>query len=388
MDYGEGITSAGWLDMVPRLKSRWIAFHQEFFLNSFDKLSRWPFLAKLFARVSRKLTGGFLYSIKIEVNTACMLKCEMCYIREHDKQLDKQIIFRLLQDIRDCQVRVEILGGEPLLRADLEEIIYYAKFTTHSPLISLYTNGLEADKKRCATLAASGLDVAIVTLISHDKRIHDEFTGMEGSWEKTSENIRYLRESGIKTYTFTAVHRKNFTHVKDIYTFVKEKLGVDPLFYQYIPQRKEDPLCIDPVIWHEIKHWVLMEKNTEHAKFVRNFYMLTGNACSGGNFVFTIKADGTVQPCPFLTGIPLGNIYESDIWTIYKNRYQSALLKEFKSLPPECSGCSYRSVCYGGCRAGNDIIYGNWCSRDIRCLGPFHDPIRHDQVIDRVPSFF
>ncbi|GAB4179713.1 MAG: radical SAM protein [Calditrichia bacterium] len=388
MDYGGGITRPGLLDFAPKLKSRIIASHQEFFLSTFEMLTRWPPLDKWFSRISRRLTGGFLYSVKVEVNTACMLNCEMCYIREHEKELPLEIVLTLLDDIKDCHVRLEILGGEPLIRRDLEEMIRYAKFKSHVPLISIYTNGLEATKERSSGLKAAGLDVAIVTLISHEKDVHDAFTGMKGSWDRTVENIVNLREAGITTYTFTAVHRKNYRDVRKIYNFVKNQLMVDPLFYQYIPQRKNDPLLIDSHDWDKIKHWVLVEKNPEHAEFVRKFYMLTGNACSGGNFVFTVKADGSVQPCPFLTEIPLGNIYQESIWKIYKHRFRSGELKNFKSLPPECTDCGYKSVCFGGCRAGNNLVAGGWCTRDIRCLGPYREPIHKEEVVDKVPSFF
>ncbi|MBN1996030.1 radical SAM protein [candidate division KSB1 bacterium] len=388
MDYGPGIQKNRVLDFAPRIKSRWVARQQDYFLAAFDVLSHIPPADRLYARFARWLVGGFVYSVKLEVNTACTLSCEMCYIHKNDTRLPLEKIYKFLDDIRDCRVRLEILGGEPLLRHDLEDIFHYAKYRARVPFISMYTNGIFADEERAAKLKTAGLDAALVTLVSHRREIHDAFTGKQGSWAITVKNIGHLKAAGIKVYTFTAIHKKNYQDYQQIYHFVEKKLGADPLYYQYIPQKQNDALVIDPGEWQKIKHWVLVEKNPGHAAFVRKFYMLTGNACSGGNFVLTIKADGNVQPCPFLNDVPLGNIYHDNIWTIYKNRFQNSRLFEFKCLPAECRDCTYRSVCGGGCRAGNQELFGTYKRRDFRCLGPYNHPVKKEHVVDCVPCFF
>ncbi len=388
LDYGRGILKNGILDFSAKFKSRWVARRRDNFLDIFHTLARIPPADRLFAAAARRWVGGFLYSVKLEVNTACTLACKMCYVRKNNKILPLDSIYKFLDDIRSCHVRLEILGGEPLLRHDLEDIIFYAKDRARVPFVSMYTNGLSAGQKRAEKLKNAGLDAALVTIVSHDREVHDAFTGKRGSWAQTVENIGHLQKAGIKVYTFTAIHRKNVKHYRAIYDFVENRLGANPLFYQYIPQRRDDGLTIDNKVWHRIKHWVLLEKKREHADFVRQFYMLTGNACSGGNFVLTVKADGSVQPCPFLSDVPLGNIFKNDIWGIYKNRFRNTRLLEFKCLPGECRDCRYRSVCGGGCRAGNQELFGTYKRRDFRCLGPYDRPLEKDQIVDCVPCFF
>ncbi|HDS09329.1 MAG TPA: SPASM domain-containing protein [Firmicutes bacterium] len=116
--------------------------------------------------------------------------------------------------------------------------------------------------------------------------------------------------------------------------------------------------------------------------------MLTGNACSGGNFVFTVKVDGTIQPCPFVDDIPLGTLKDGSIWKIFKNRFKNTQLKLFKDPPEECRRCTYVSVCSGGCKAGNKEVFGRYDCKDIRCLGPFPDKLDEEEVLNRVPAFF
>jgi radical SAM protein with 4Fe4S-binding SPASM domain len=372
-------------DRFGRLKNRFITRFQRRLLDLFDALPD-P-LARLYARSARRFVGGYLYSLKVELNDCCTLSCRMCYVRKDGHELTLATMRRLIGRLRGMGVRLELLGGEPLLHPDVVEIVAAAK-KAGIPFVSLYTNGLAATPELSRRLHDAGLDAAIVSLISPRPEAHDEFTGRPGSWERTTAGIRSLVAAGVRTYTFTAIHRDNVADYEAVHRFAKDDLHAHALYYQYIPQRPDDPLRIEPVVWQRAKHWVLAERNPGHSEFVRKFFMLTGNACSGGNFVLTVKADGRVQPCPFISDLPLGSIHDRDIWSIYRNRYRGTDLFRLKSLPVECRPCSHRSVCAGGCRAGNKMIMGGYEARDTRCLGPWSEPIVKGRVLDRLPCFF
>jgi len=385
--FGAPILSNGKLPIGGRTKNKLLTSIQVPFLNWFGGMRENSRLAPVIARVSRQWLGSYIYSIKVEINNACELHCDMCYIPKGHLELPLGQIERLFRQIKNCGVRIEILGGEPLLRKDVAEIIEKAKQAARSPFVSMYTNGIHASPSLCTALKNAGLDAALVTLISHDEEVHDAFTGCKGSWEKTLEGIRNFKRVGIETYTFTAVHSRNVNDIKEICWFVKEELYAKPLFYQYIPVSKNDPLCIAQEQWYEIKNWIL-KQTKKHDAFVRDFYMLTGNACSGGNFVLTVKTDGAVQPCPFISNLEIGNISDTNIWAIYKNRFTSNGLKSFKSLPDECQSCSYASVCGGGCRACNDKLFGSYATKDFRCKGPYVNGFSKEKVTENTPCFF
>jgi radical SAM protein with 4Fe4S-binding SPASM domain len=386
--YGRPITAPSFLDVACETKNRVMTRLQRPALRAFSWLSERSLGDRLVARVARRLIGGVLYSVKIEVNTACNLACSMCYVARTGADLPRPLIERLLGQLRGRGVRVEILGGEPLLRRDLEGIVASAKISARSPLVSVYTNGVGATRDRAVTLKAAGLDVAIVTLVSHRPEAHDAFVGLAGAWGRTVAGITSFRDAGVDTYTFTPVHSRNQADVRAVHSFATGSLGVHALFYPYVPQRQGDPLMVDPAAWRDIKRWVLLEANPDHGAFVRDFFMLTGSACSGGNFVLTVKVDGSVQPCPFLTDLHLGNVRDESLWTIYRNRFRNPRLVEFKRTPRECEGCSYESVCAGGCRAGNKELFGSYAFRDHRCPGAYSEPLRRAEICDRVPNFF
>ena len=387
MDYGRALTRNGWLDFLGKAKNRMVTRLQNGILKAYSRLSGKGFLSKLIPNIVRPMVGGYIYSIKIEINDYCTLSCKMCYVNRSKHNLKMDTIRKLVDDVRGYGIRLEILGGEPLMHPDIIDIIDYAKSSGKVPFITLYTNGIMATPDMSRSLHDAGLDAIIVSLISHKEQVHDEFTGTPGSWRQTKDGIHNLKEAGVPVYTFTAIHKDNHHDIEGLYRFVKEDLGVHALFYQYIPQIKDDPLMIDNDEWYELKNWVL-SKNPIHDDFVRTFYMLTGNACSGGNFVFTVKVDGSVQPCPFVSDISLGNIHDDSIWHIFKNRFRGTRLKEFKQLPEECLECSYKSICGGGCRAGNNALYGTYLRRDHRCLGPFKEKVDPQKITKRTPCFF
>jgi radical SAM protein with 4Fe4S-binding SPASM domain len=383
-DYGPPILGNA-SDRFCRLKNRLITRVQYRLLDLFDALPG-P-LARFYARTARRLIGAYLYSLKVELNDRCTLDCRMCYVSKGRHELTLAVMKRLIGRLRGMGVRLELLGGEPLLHPDLVEIVATAK-RAGIPFVSLYTNGLAATPELSLALRRAGLDAAIVSLISPRPAVHDDFTGRPGSWDAAVAGIRSLVAAGLATYTFTAIHRQNIADYREVYRFVKDELQAHALYYQYVPQCPDDPLLIEPEAWQEVKHWVLAERNPAHARFVRKFFMLTGNACSGGNFVLTVKADGSVQPCPFVSDLPLGRISERDIWSIYRSRYRNTPLGGLKRLPDACRPCSYRSVCAGGCRAGNPRLGGRYEEPDFRCLGPWTDPIAKSRVADRLPCFF
>jgi radical SAM protein with 4Fe4S-binding SPASM domain len=384
--YGRQIDRLGLLDFAPRAKSRAIARFQSPVLEAFGRLSSGSIPGRLFARIARRVVGGFLYSLKVEINNRCSMNCRICYVRKGDQEIPLETVRKLFRSIESCGVRLEILGGEPLLHKGLTGIIRSAKHDARSPFITLYTNATLATVELSSEMKAAGLDAAIVSLMSHREGIHDACTRQPGSWAATVQGLTRLVKAGIKVFTFTPVLRDNVADVPEIYDFVKSRLRASPLFYQYIPRSSDDELIIRPEKWRGAKRWI-MGRDAEHWEFVRRFFMLTGNSCSGGNFVLTVKADGSVQPCPFVDDVPMGSIYDEDIWTIYRKRFRNRHLREFKKLPPECLACSHQSVCGGGCRAASRC-FGGYARRDPKCLGPFSEPVTAAGIMDCIPTFF
>jgi radical SAM protein with 4Fe4S-binding SPASM domain len=386
--YGGTLLHPTALDRAPKLKNRVLGRIEPALLRGFGWISDRSELDRPMARWARRSVGPFLYSLKLELDTRCMLRCRMCYVERSRDELRLETLTELFEQLSGARVRIEILGGEPLLREDILEIVARAKRVAKAPFVSLYTNGVLVEPDLARGLSEAGLDAVLVTLVSPREAVHDAFCGMTGAFRKTVRGIRLLREAGHDVYTFTAVHRENHRECSDLARYVQQELGARPTFYQYVPHGMADSLDIPPEEWASVKHWVLSQQNPEHMHQVRRFCLLTGNGCSGGNFVLTVKADGSVQPCPFVSDLALGNIHQQDIWSIYRSRFARPEWLEFKCLPAECEPCSYRDVCGGGCRAASRRLFGSYARRDHKCLGPYSGPLDKRGLTDYLPTFF
>jgi radical SAM protein with 4Fe4S-binding SPASM domain len=108
-------------------------------------------------------------------------------------------------------------GGEPLMREDLEELAAYARDL--GLRVNLITNGSLATRERAASLKASGIDSAQVSLESPDARVHDALVDIEGAWDRTIAGIEALRDAGVSVQTnstLTAVNRESLIRLPEL----------------------------------------------------------------------------------------------------------------------------------------------------------------------------
>ena len=371
-----------------RWKTKVMIIFQDVLLNTFGRAAPGSSLQSAIQRFSKRFVGGYPYVIKLDIIDTCNLKCRMCYAKNKGQEVPLDNLLHILKQIGNVPIRLDLLGGEPLLRKDIAELIRFAKSNTGIQEVVLYTNGTLATQRLTRELADAGLNKVMVTFISHQPQKHDDFTGLEGSWDKTVAGIKNFISAGVKTYTFTALHSENINDFDNIYKYVRNEFNITPLFYQYVPQKSEDPLLSLSDRWSKVKHKVVYDYSPTHFEYIKRILTFCGRVCLGGYYVISIKTDGTVTPCPFMYDINLGNVLEQNIWDIFATRYSNAEFREFMSLPKECVQCSYKNLCGGGCKAGNKILYGSYLSKDCRCLGPWSEPVSSENMANRFPTFF
>ncbi len=134
-----------------------------------------PFVAKNFRLYfrnawRRKILGTNVvapYAVTLYVKHQCNLVCSYCTQKEPDvfsDELNTGETIRLLRRIRKETDSIVITGGEPTLRADIEELVdaarYYCKFRS----VLLITNGTLLDRKSAILSAVTGLVVSLDAL--------------------------------------------------------------------------------------------------------------------------------------------------------------------------------------------------------------------------------
>jgi radical SAM protein with 4Fe4S-binding SPASM domain len=375
------------LDKNLKLKTRILNKPRRNHLRFFGWVQRLPLAGPVIAQVTRRVIGSQLHAVKLEVNSYCNQQCRTCYIQKEERDLALDTIRQIADDIKGYHINVEIIGGEPLLREDIADIVEIAKVSGASPRVSLYTNGTLATEQICSQLKTAGLDSAVVTLHAHTAEKHDGITGTKGSWEKTICGINNFIDNGIKVYTATVVHRENYEDIKKICSFAEEKLGASAIFTKYIPESAGDTFSLTSKEWREVRRWLIHEKKVSHMFEVESFFALTGS-CPSGNYVVAVKADGTVQPCPFATGITMGKVPDKTLWQIYENRFKNPRFVALKKIPNQCLPCVLKDVCGGGCRSSSYGVYDGICGKDPLCGGPYSKVPKGESVMDLLPIHY
>jgi len=139
----------------------------------------------------------------------CNQKCVFCYAagqemgktKEMTTQQWKQAIDRL--DAARVPM-VTFTGGEPTQRADIAELVGYAK----RMVTRLNTNGVNLTPELVQQLKAAGLDSVQVTLYSHDEDVHNTLVGSNHHAD-TVQGIRNAVAAGLDISINTPLCKKN-----------------------------------------------------------------------------------------------------------------------------------------------------------------------------------
>lgn len=361
---------------------------KDFFLNTLGRADPGSFLHDTIRNFTQAFIGPIPYVIKLDINSDCNINCRMCYADKKILEVPLERIKTFLDSARGLRLRLDLMGGEPLLHKDIIKIVEYAKNSAGFQEVIIYTNGTSVGKKLAFALSKAGLDKAMVNISSIDKKKHDSFTRKPGSFDKTLDGIRNFRSAGINTLAFVVLHNENISDYEKIRDFAKNKLKITPVFFQYIQQRKMDKLAVKKDEWALIKHKVIYEDSKDHGKFIEKVITFCGTECLGGYYSVSVKVNGDMTPCPFINDIVIGNVYKENFWEVFAERNKVKSFNEFVKLPESCQPCSYKKLCGGGCKAGNKVRLGSYSNKDQRCLGPWSEKVSKKTMHDRMPTYF
>src|SRR5580692_4272788 len=107
------------------------------------------------------------YAVTFYVTHKCNLACSYCTQKEPDvfsDELSTGETIRLLRRIRKETDSIVITGGEPTLRADIEELVHAARFHSRFRSVMLITNGTVLDRKPGVLGGVTGLVVSLDAL--------------------------------------------------------------------------------------------------------------------------------------------------------------------------------------------------------------------------------
>ena len=302
----------------------------------------------------------------------CNLKCKMCHnwkVPAHKDTPDWIKVVNSLKLFRNNykKIEVNIGGGEPYLHPVVYDIMKTCK--NNEFRCSISTNSHSLTKSVIDKSIESGLNGFNLSLDSMDSKLHDEYRGIKGNYDKVLNAIKNIEDKADISIT-TVFMKANINEINDIAEFSISKKIVFNL--QCVVQPFQDELkhdCHSSVeykhLWPDDKEKInnsinqLIELKTKNSDKINNtvrqlnifknyFYkpndFIKHKGCSlTDKQAITINPDGSAYICPFMK--PIGNIKYQSLFKILKNKTTNNTIKKMNRCTKNCHhlmNCYYK----------------------------------------------
>lgn len=250
--------------------------------------------------------------VSFEVTDSCNCFCRHCDhggMRDDSKNLKPADYRRYMDVLRP--VLVQVSGGEPLLRNDLEEVVRNIKNAgTGLPYIILVSNWALMTEPRYLALRSAGVDQFSVSLDFPDRR-HDDFRGYPGLYDQLSDIIPRCARHGFDDIVLnTCITAANLDEINGCADQAKA-WGVNICYSAYSARRTgcrelfpgdEEQLRrlrqqLDRVEQRkDSSQWIVSATSTLQA--TREYFERGGApGCKAGQRFLVVTCQGKLQPC-------------------------------------------------------------------------------------------
>jgi MoaA/NifB/PqqE/SkfB family radical SAM enzyme len=191
------------------------------------------------------------------VTYKCNARCEMCHTWKYPSKRSEEFRPEALQSLPNGFAKINITGGEPTLRDDLNDIVevLYPK-TTRLEIIS---NG--SKPKRLFEIAERHPDMTFRISLEGLPKISDEIRGLENGFDLGLRSILGLLDIGVKDVGISmTLADKNVQDLIPFYQFAM-RMGIE--FTQCVPHNSHYFHKYDNAI-RDVTRW-----ETEVRKFIQ-----------------------------------------------------------------------------------------------------------------------
>jgi len=183
--------------------------------------------------------------LHLSVTDRCFLPCKHCDIWKNDSvDLPTKPWLDVIDRLGSwcAPAGMNFVGGEPLLRKDLELLM--SRAVNHGFEVSFNTNGWLMTEERAKKIAGAGVQIAYVSLDGLNPETIDHSRGRAGSYDKAIQAIEHLLASnGPRVIIAAILHAQNAKEMPALLNWVEKndmQLVIQPL-YQNFGDVKYDP---------------------------------------------------------------------------------------------------------------------------------------------------
>ena len=332
------------------------------------------------------------YTLIAELTYRCPLRCPYCSnpldYAEQGHEIDTDTWLRVFHEAEGLGVvQLNLTGGEPVLRDDLELLIEGAsKLELYTNLI---TSGIPLTFERLSRLCALGLNSVQVSIQSSKPSVSDRIAGAP-SFNRKLEAMQWVTSLELPLTMNVVLHRDNISEIEELIALA-ESVSADRLELanaQYLGWALKNRVAL-LATREQIERARTVAaaakarlRGTMEVLFVTpDYYAPYPKSCmeGWGRRFIVVNPEGLALPCHLahtIAGLRFDNVTQrhlADIW------HHSSGFNRFRGdgwLPDPCRTCERRTMDFGGCRCQAFHVTGNAGTTDPACaLAPDHDSI-------------
>ena len=276
-----------------------------------------------------------LPKLDLNITNRCNFRCVHCAFDSGIAKMSELSLKKIGEILKDTKElggeRIDITGGEPTIREDLNKIIKLGKSLGYR--IELVTNGSLLTRERLTEFKDTGLDGIAVSLDGSTYDIYSKIRKIDKEvYGRVLQTIEDSVKLGLYTKVNTVVFNSNLENLPAITEWCIEK-GVDEHgIYYFTPVgrgRKADELAVEPLKWlrfirkNLIKYGNKIKLSLEFPVIERDFSKTKlGCILEEDPYHLQILPDGNVYPCAILASYhrPLANLSEKSVKEIWGNQ--------------------------------------------------------------------
>lgn len=145
----------------------------------------------------------------------CNAKCQMCHTWKYPSKVDEEFDPQILEKLPKGMKRINVTGGEPLLRKDLTDII--SVLNTKTGRLEISTNGYFTD--HIIKIAKKFPDITIRISVEGLPQKNDSLRGIPNGFDHALRTLLRLKSLGIKDIGFAIViSQHNISDLLELYS--------------------------------------------------------------------------------------------------------------------------------------------------------------------------